>query len=287
MKHLTGVFALLFLGAASLSAQTSAQCNQNTLSLKLVCEMVQTELAVGQNGTNLRYKLVEIEGSKVFTYDVVETSEGTVRRLLLVDGREPSAVERLKDDAYLDKVLSDQATRNRLLKEAKEDAKQVNTMMTLLPVGFLYDPESVNGDVVRLRFRPNPQFKPDSRQTQVMHHLTGILSIDSKQKRLAGIEGVLMDDVKFGMGLLATLRKGGTFNVLQTQVVSASGNTPAAWAVTSMRIQIEGKALFFHSISEQQNSTMSGFAVVPPMSVAQGVNLLRVNLAAAKLGSKP
>ena len=65
------------------------------------------------------------------------------------------------------------------------------------------------GDLVTLTFRPNPNFQPPSLEARVFHGMQGEMTVDTKQERLAAINGHLMEDVKFGGGLLRTPGQGG------------------------------------------------------------------------------
>jgi hypothetical protein len=66
------------------------------------------------------------------------------------------------------------------------------------------------------------------------------MTVDTKQERLAGFNGHLMEDVKFGGGLLGHLDKGGKFEVRQTE------EAPGQWEVTVLVVvDMKGKALLF------------------------------------------
>ena len=68
--------------------------------------------------------------------------------------------------------------------------------------------------------------------------MEGKMSIDSREKRLEGIEGILTSEVKFGDGLLGHLDKGGTFSVrLQN---TGSGHCGLAFAG---QCSIEGQSI--------------------------------------------
>jgi hypothetical protein len=82
--------------------------------------------------------------------------------------------------------------------------------------------------------------------------------------RLRRLSGHLIDNVNFGFGILGKLKKGGTFEVDQADV--GGGH----WEVTKLDVHINGRALFFATIQEQQHEVMTGFQQVPP-----GTNLVR------------
>ena len=117
----------------------------------------------------------------------------------------------------------------------------------------MFQQESRDADRVKLKFSPNPKFRPSGSSEFVFHHMEGTLTLDLKQKRLVEISGRLNSDVKFAGGLLGHLDKGGTFFVRQQEV------TPGHWEMTRMDVQMNGKALFFKTISVRTNEIDTDF----------------------------
>ena len=122
---------------------------------------------------------------------------------------------------------------------------------------------------MKLKFSPNPQFRPPSRDAQVFHAMEGEMTCDSRQLRLVEISGHLIHDVKFGGGLLGHLDEGGQFSVKPEQV------SPGLWELTALNVQMQGKALFFKTISVQQKMLRTGFRrVSDDLTVAQAAEML-------------
>ena len=93
------------------------------------------------------------------------------------------------------------------------------------------------------------------------------------------ISGELLSDVDFGFGILGKLNKGGTFEVVQSQVA------PGDWEVSLLDVHISGRALLFHSISEQQDEVRSEFKPVPSgLSLAQAASMVAKS---SKQGARP
>jgi hypothetical protein len=65
--------------------------------------------------------------------------------------------------------------------------------------------------------------------------------------------GRLTQEVKFGGGLLCHLAQGGEFHVEQAEVA------PGYWELTLLHVDMCGKALFFKSISVQQDEIRSDY----------------------------
>ncbi len=99
--------------------------------------------------------------------------------------------------------------------------------------------------------------------------MAGEIWVDSSQKRLISISGLLMDEVKFGGGLLGHLEKGGQFRVQRKEVFRGD------WEVTQLIVDMHGKALMFKSISVQQKEIHSNFERVSnELTFADAANLL-------------
>jgi hypothetical protein len=79
----------------------------------------------------------------------------------------------------------------------------------MFPDAFRFQYDGKQGDLVRLEFAANPNFRPSGHAAQVFYHMKGSLLVDAKQKRLAEISGKLMSEVKFGGGVLGHVDKGG------------------------------------------------------------------------------
>src|SRR5579862_90374 len=188
---------------------------------------------------------------------VVETPQCWFRWPLSVNGHPPTAQQEQQDRDKLNQLVSDQSARQKNRQELNHDAKQAQNLMEMLPDAFLYTNDGEQDGNIRLKFRPNPHYNPPTRPAKVFHNMEGTLLINPREKRLAGISGTLMHDVTFGWGVLGRLYQGGTFNVKQTEIA------PNDWEVTYLDVHIRGKALFFHTISEQQHEVESDFEPVP------------------------
>jgi hypothetical protein len=155
-------------------------------------------------------------------------------------------------------------------KKQHEDGEQARNMLKMFPEAFRFQYDGTQGSLVRLKFAPNPKFRPPDHATQVFHHMTGTMLVDPKQKRLAAINGTLTSEVKFFGGVFGHLDKGGTFEVRQQEVA------PRVWEVTAMHVHMNGKALLFKTIAVQEDETYSDFHGVPPSTtLAQAAELLK------------
>jgi hypothetical protein len=205
---------------------------------------------------------------------VVETKNGDLRYPILIDGKKPSQQQEQQAEAKLRKAASDPNELRKSQHDQNDDEEQSQRMLKLLPRAFLFQRGQERGNLAELKFKPNPHFKPPNREATVFHAMEGSLWVDQKQARIARIIGHLTHEVKFGEGILGHLDQGGQFEVTQQEVA------PGFWELTALNVDMNGKALFFKTISVKQKYTRSDFKrVADHLSVAGGVEMLRKQLA--------
>lgn len=155
-------------------------------------------------------------------------------------------------------------------KKQHEDAMQTQNLMRMFPDAFRFQYAGTQGSLIKLKFTPNPYFHSSGHPAQVFHHMEGSLLVDIRQRRLAEINGELTSEVKFFGGLLGHLDKGGTFFVKQRDM--GSGH----WELTTMNVQMNGKALFFKTIAVREQETYANFKQVPDnMTLQQAFEVLQ------------
>ncbi|HVB32832.1 MAG TPA: hypothetical protein VNJ52_00460 [Patescibacteria group bacterium] len=237
---------------------------------QLVREVVQNEIRE-QNAKPIYWNYVEIEtenGVKKF-FEVYETKTGTVKRLLAVGGKPLSPAENRLQDAQLEKILDHPSLARKAARERDQDGENGKKLMAMLPNAFLFQYDGRVGDLVRLRFRPNPRFHPPTSEAVVFHHMQGHLLVDPRQKRLAEADGRLTSEVKFWWGLLGHLDKGGTFLVKQSDIGGEN------WKLTRLRVSMKGKVLFFKTVGVQENERLEDYRENPAgMTLRQAVRQL-------------
>ncbi len=149
-------------------------------------------------------------------------------------------------------------------------------MFKMLPDAFVFNCAGGDGNLVKLSFRPNPNFHPPSLEDRVFHDMEGEMWVDCKQERLAAFNGHLTQDVKFGLGLLGHLDKGGHFEVRQAEVV------PGHWDMTTMSLAMTGKALLFKSIGVQKTENRRDFQQVSDdLTLSQAADILNGHVVVA------
>lgn len=254
---------------AAMILPAGAQSAQKIPPNELVRTVINHELSAEANDHShwmFRLETENKNGSKDVD-DVVETKDGDLKRPILINGYEPTPEQRKSIDSNLGKDL--QALRKHH-KDKSHDEDQSQEMLKMLPDAFLYEYGKFHGDLVELSFKPNPKFHPTTHEAEVFHAMQGSIWVDDQQNRLAQISGRLMREVKFAGGLLGHLNPGGTFNVKQ-EVVS-----PGFWELTVLNVEMNGKALFFKTISVHQKYRRDDFKRVSnDTTIAQAVEMLK------------
>jgi len=84
------------------------------------------------------------------------------------------------------------------------------------------------------------------------------------------LNGLLVENVDFGFGILGRIAKGGTFEIERIQVSSSH------WKTNLVDIHVNGRMLLFKTISKQQHETRSDFKPVSKdLDLRQGEQLLQ------------
>lgn len=225
----------------------------------LVREVIHNEMEAHLSDQSLWcYREQRQEESKpAKTLQVCQTKDGELERLVALDGRELSALQAQAEDERIQKLVSNPEQLRAKQKKEREDGEQARKLLATLPDAFLFQCDRQSGNLVTLRFRPNPAFRPSTRSAQVFHHMEGTLVVDAEQKRLVEINGRLTSEVKFLGGLLGHLDKDGTFCVKQQNV--GEGH----WDLRFMSVQMSGKALFFKTITVLETKSLLDYKPLP------------------------
>jgi hypothetical protein len=161
--------------------------------------------------------------------------------------------QQLEEDQRVQELLTSRSAQQKLRRSLDAKTLQGRQLFKMLPDAFVFSYAGGDGTSVKLSFKPNPSFHPPSLEARVFHDMEGEMWIDCKQERLAGFDGHLTQTVKFGFGLLGHLDKGGHFEVRQAEVV------PGHWDLTSLSLEMTGKALVFATIGAQKKENHRDF----------------------------
>jgi hypothetical protein len=224
----------------------------------------QTELAADKaDHSRWQYKDVDRKPEGEFVYVVIETDHGSVKKKIQQNGRALSSDELRAEDDRIRSFVNDPSQQAKQRKEGEQDDKRAENMLRLLPDAFLWSVKNDNGETITLAFQPNPDFSPPDMESRVFAAMAGEIVINKKQNRMQTIKGRLIRDVKFGFGLLGRMDEGGTFNVERREI------TPGIWIITESHVHINGRALLFKTIGEQDDEVKSEFRRTPPATTLE------------------
>ena len=224
---------------------------------ELINAVVANELRDREQLRKWMYVIEKREGNQSLTEEQVETKNGPLYRVLAMDGIPLTPDQREQDNARIQRLLHDTSQQSKLKQQYDGDEQKLEKLMRLMPQAFLYDYDGVDGNFVRLKFRPDPSYNPPDYEARVLHSLAGTVLIDAQQKRLAKLSGQLINGVNFGFGILGHIDNGGTIEIGRVQV------GPSQWKTALLNIQLSGRLIFFKTINKQQYEVRSNFRAVP------------------------
>ena len=215
--------ALVVLTTVLLSPNVLSQSDSVSIGMSavdLARKVVTNELKVqNEEHSHWMYRLEKAESGRKQIQKILETKNGSLSQLLSIDGHSLDAKQRRKETQRIQRLVSHPDEQRTLQQASKKKAEQGAGLFRILPDVFVFSYASRHGDLVTLNFTPNPTFQPPSLEAWVFHGMEGEMTVDAKQERLVALNGHLMEDVKFGGGLLGHLNRGSTFEVGQTEVI--------------------------------------------------------------------
>jgi hypothetical protein len=251
----------LALGASStrLHAQDAQQ---------IVQEAVNAELQANRDDhSHWRYLEHEENGD---SFIVVETQNGAIKRHVDEAGHPASEATLQADDAYNQRFIHDPAMQQKQRQNGAHDDKSASELLNLMPRAFTWKVESETPERTTLTYSPNPNFDPPDMEARVMGAMSGTMVVANQGHRIKTFQGRLMSDVTIGFGLLARIKAGSTFDIERRQI------EPGYWEITQTHVHINGHALFFKTIGQQEDEVKSDFTLVPEgTTLEQAMQMLK------------
>jgi hypothetical protein len=104
--------------------------------------------------------------------------------------------------------------------------------------------EVVDGhDSIVIDFQPRPDAKPSTRQGRLARVFQGSMWVNESAHEVERVEATAIQDLSYGLGLLARVRKGATVSVERKPVEGG------VWMLTALRFNGEGRALLFRKLN--------------------------------------
>ena len=246
----------LLFPAAAMAAL--AQAPPGIAPNDLVRKVIANELQADQNDhTHWMYQEVDKIPAPQKNKTVVETRNGDINYLDAIDGRPLSPQQRSAEEQRIQHFINDPDEQRKARKASSNDDKQSTELFAMLPDAFLFKFAGEEDGNLKLTFQPNPDFTSHSSEAYVFHKMDGYVIVNAKENRLVEISGRLTNGVEFLGGLMGHLDRGGTFDVRREEIA------PGHWAITKLKVNMNGKILFFKTIDVQQDEVHSHFKQIP------------------------
>ena len=255
--------AVLALTAHRLPAEPSES------PLQLVADMAYNEIQDRALQSCWIYHIEHTVDGQTKSEQQVESVDGPVFRVLAINSRQLTDFQEKEENARLMHLLASPSEQRKAKQLHEQDEERLQRLTALMPKAFLYEFIGMEGSLIKLRFSPNPDFKPPTFESRAFADLAGTLEINASQKRLVRLDGQLIHQVDFGLGLLGRIEKGGTFVIERTPVSSTH------WKTSRVSVHVTGHIIVFKSISKQQDERRSDFHPLPEgTTLAQAEALL-------------
>src|SRR5579884_828054 len=218
-----------------------------------------------------QYQLREETPQSSRTSLEIETREGTVERLLEVNGKPPSEAECEKDLKFLHRIASNPRLQQSRFRNQQQELTRREKLIANLPEAFLYQRAGTDKNTgwVVLKFQPNPDFQPDSRVANIMTGLAGTMQVDPASQRIAKINGRVIKAVSFGWGFLAKIYPGGQFDLEQSRLPDGS------WHLSKLSVVLHGSELVFKKLNVDMTDILTSFQPVSDhLTIPQAINIL-------------
>ena len=245
--------------------------NAQTDATALVRRAIQNREDAARTHRPLRYLLRKTDDHHDTTKDIIETDQGDVARLIAINNQPLTPEANQAELDRLNTLANHPEIQEHRHQREQKDAARVDRLMRLLPDAFLYRDQGTTpclprqavgpadgGTCHHLTFSPNPSFEPPDVEANIFRGLAGEVWIDQAQDRLTRLDAHVIANVDFGWGILGKLDKGGTIQFEQSDI----GNHD--WELTTLKLNLQGKALILKSLDIQLTEQATHFSQVPP-----------------------
>lgn len=240
-------FALLFAVFASAQAQDARS---------LVRDAVNAEIAADRaDQSRWIFHEIDLKPGNNVTQWVAQTKQADIKRVVSVNRH---LVPKKQQRASVESFVHDSNAQAQQRQSGQKDSQQAEALLKMLPNAFIWTVASSNEESTVFHFRPDPRFYPPTRQARVFAAMEGSMTVDKSQHRIQQLKGTMIHDVNFGWGgILGSLKKGGWFEVDRIETA------PRIWQINVTHVHIQGHALLFKTISEQEDDSKSNFTREP------------------------
>ena len=275
MKPTTAAVFVVALQQVILCARLSAQVDQPVSALQIVNQMLQAESAAWRNRQHFQYRNEERSNrtnGRLWDELVVETSDGSMQRLISEDGKPLSDNQKIAEDQRIAYLSNHPGEFRRKTQRRKEDEARMPELLREIPNIFLFNLLGSERDYFRIALEPNPSFREENYQDRVVHAMEGVLIIHKPDLRLCELDAHLEHKVEFGFGILGVLRDKTSLSLTRGEVSAGQ------WTTTKLRFHLDGSILLLKTISRDVDWSRYGFKPVGhDLTVTEAAAIVRSN----------
>lgn len=223
-------------GTPAQSAASRAPINAQKLIQDAAWNQIQS---MQSHARDYQYEHEEItDGNSVTTLEI-DTRQGMVERTTKIDGHPPSEKQCRRSLAHLNRIAYSPRLQRSRLKDQQSELARREQLFRAIPEAFLFTDQGVEKGtgLVKIAYRPNPQFHPSNRVGAVLGGLSGVMWIDPSSQHIMKIEGRVVKPVTFGWGFLAKLFPGGRYELEQTRLPDGD------WKLSKLDVHLRGTEL--------------------------------------------
>jgi len=211
----------------------------------------------------------ERTGGHLWTEKVGESKTGRVR-LLIAEDELPLSAERMKAEhdrlAYL--AAHPDIVEKEEISRLKDEAK-AQDILDLLARGFLFHNVRSHGGYIAMDFSPDPAYSTNGLEERIYHAMNGTVMVMPGSMRMHLLNAHLDQDMSIGFGILATIHAGSTVTSQRNE------EAPGEWKTTDLETRVNGRAIFFKTISRQDRYNRAEYRkVADDLTVADMVEML-------------
>jgi hypothetical protein len=243
----------------------------------VVVSMVAHEMEAEKHREHYEYvseERSERTGGHLWREMVAETDAGKVRHLLAVDGQPLTGDKLAAEQARMAEIAAHPDVFARHEQALKNDEQHAREMLNLLPKAYLFENPRREEGYLRVDFKPNPDYVPQSMEERILHGMVGSVVVETDKMRLRGLDGRLPQDVSIAYGLIATIKAGSHFATTR-QPVHTGPVYGTEWKTQTLETDVAGRAIFFKAIGKQEHAEHTDFKILSPtITVPQAVELV-------------
>ncbi len=241
----------------------------------LLNEAVKYELEDFQhNGWGLQYRVHRVDPKEDSIREIIETSDGTISRILTHKGR-PLTPEEEEGERQRLRSLTPEDVRKRQQRSDSNDKYGVE-LIRVLPRAMTFTLAPGQPQLSRfphsqivLDYTPNPAFRPGSTVQALLTGVAGRMWLDAETHHLLRIELRIIRNLNLMFGVLARVYEGGTLSYEQKHV--ASGH----YIYTEIQMDVKLRELMVHVAPYRQTLTTTSVRYFPAVpSLQEAVNSL-------------